>query len=160
MKKYKFIEIIELDSGLKLRNITLGTTGLLIDTNCLSAKVLLLNDNNWGEYCIVEVPKNFIKETGDVPISLGGEIEEFLKNTDTSDKINFSTPKFKEYDVVELVVEKERYSKHGIHKGMRGVVMEKYAINNKWLVIFSDNFGKDIADICVDQDDIVKRENV
>lgn len=38
--------------------------------------------------------------------------------------------------------------------------MEKYAINNKWLVIFSDNFGKDVADICVDQDDIEKRENV
>lgn len=79
MKKYKFIEIIELDIGLKLRNITLGTTGVLIDTNYLSAKVLLLNDNNWGECCIVEVPKNFIKETGDVPISLGSEIEEFLK---------------------------------------------------------------------------------
>ncbi len=160
MKKYKFIEIIELDNGLKLRNITLGTPGILIDTNHPSAKVLLQNDNNWGEYCVVEVPKNLIKETGDVPMSLGIEIEEFLKNTDTSDNIKFSTPKFKEYDVVELIVEKERYSKHGIHKGMEGVIMEKYAINNKWLVIFSDNFGKDIADICIDQNDIEKKKTL
>lgn len=158
MKKYKFIEIIKINDDLKMRNISLGTTGILIDLNYINARVLLCNDNNWGEYCIIEVTKDFIKETGDVPGKLGSEIEEFLKNTNISDKIEFSTPKFREYDVVELIVEEEKYSKHGIHKGMKGVVMEKYAIKNKWLVIFSDDFGKDIADICVHQNDIIKYE--
>lgn len=156
MKKYKFIEIIKIDNALKLKNISLGTTGILIDLNYLRAKVLLCNDNNWGEYCVIEVPKRFIKETSEVPSKIGNEIEEFLKTTNVTNKVDFSIPKFKEYDVVELIVEAEKYSKYGVHKGMKGVIMEKYAIKNKWLVIFSDDFGKDIADICVHQNDIIK----
>ena len=158
MKKYKFIEIIKINDDLKMRNISLGTTGILIDLNYINARVLLCNNNNWGEYCVIEVPQNFIKETSNVSSKLGSEIEEFFKNTNVSEKIDFSIPKFKEYDVVELIVEEEKYSRHGIHKGMKGVIMEKYAIKNKWLVIFSDEFGKDIADICVHQNDIVKYE--
>ena len=158
MKKYKFIEIIKIDNDLKKKNISLGTTGILIDLNYINARVLLCNNNNWGEYCVIEVPQNFIKETSEVPIKLAREIEEFLKNTNVSEKIDFNTPKFKEYDVVELIVEEEKYSRHGIHKGMKGVIMEKYAIKNKWLVIFSDEFGKDLADICVHQNDIIKYE--
>ena len=157
MKKYKFIEIIKIDNDLKKKNISLGTTGILIDLNYINARVLLCNNNNWGEYCVIEVPQNFIKETSEVPIKLAREIEEFLKNTNVSEKIDFNTPKFKEY-VVELIVEEEKYSRHGIHKGMKGVIMEKYAIKNKWLVIFSDEFGKDLADICVHQNDIIKYE--
>ena len=158
MKKYKFMEIIKINDDLKKRHISLGTTGILLDLNYINAKVLLCNNNNWGEYCVIEVNQNCIKETGDVANRLGSEIEEFLKNTNVSEKIDFDTPKFKEYDVVELIVEEEKYSRHGIHKGMKGIIMEKYAIKNKWLVIFSDEFGKDIADICVHQNDIIKYE--
>ena len=60
----------------------------------------------------------------------------------------------KEYDRVELIVEKEAYAKEGVHKGMTGCVISSYAINNQWLIIFSeDGTGKDIADICVDRED-------
>ena len=34
--------------------------------------------------------------------------------------------RIKEYDLVELLVEKEEYAEHGIHKGEIGCVMELY----------------------------------
>ena len=60
----------------------------------------------------------------------------------------------KEYDKVELIVEKPKYAIEGVHKGMAGCVMSSYAINNQWLVVFSeDGAGKDIAEICIDRED-------
>ena len=43
----------------------------------------------------------------------------------------------KEYDLVELLVEHEKYSKYNVHKGNKGCVISKYAINNKVEVDFT-----------------------
>lgn len=47
------------------------------------------------------------------------------------------------YDIVELIVEDDKYSKFGIHKGDRGCVMDDNAIENYIEVDFSgiDNDG-------------------
>ena len=37
-------------------------------------------------------------------------------------------------DVVELVTEKEKYAKEGVHKGMQGVNCDKRKIDGCWLV--------------------------
>ena len=60
----------------------------------------------------------------------------------------------KEYDKVELITEDPKYAIEGVYKGMTGCVISSYAINNKWLIIFSENStGKDIAEISVDRND-------
>ena len=41
------------------------------------------------------------------------------------------------YDMVELLVEEERYTKFGIHKGDRGCVMDNNAVQNYIEVDFS-----------------------
>ncbi|MDE6004793.1 MAG: hypothetical protein K2G88_05340, partial [Oscillospiraceae bacterium] len=70
------------------------------------------------------------------------------------ESFNVGENNVKEYDLIEMIVEKDNYSKHGVHKGMRGVVMQNHAIMNKWYVIFSDNeTGEDIADILVHEND-------
>ena len=62
----------------------------------------------------------------------------------------------KEYDRVKLTVEKEKYAKFGVHKGMRGVVMENYCIDSEYYVIFTDeSTAEDIADLCVYEDDLI-----
>ena len=42
-----------------------------------------------------------------------------------------------EYDMVELLVEKEKYAKYGIHNGARGYVISTTAIHNNIEVDFT-----------------------
>ena len=42
----------------------------------------------------------------------------------------------KEYDRVELIVEKEKYANEGVHKGMDGWICDPRNINGQWLVCF------------------------
>ena len=44
----------------------------------------------------------------------------------------------KEYDGVRLIVEKEQYAKHGVHKGMRGWICDGAFVNGTWLVSFDE----------------------
>ncbi len=45
----------------------------------------------------------------------------------------------KEYDYVEVTVEKEKYAKQGVHKGMRGTILDPRNIDGQWLVFFEDD---------------------
>lgn len=65
--------------------------------------------------------------------------------------------KIKEYDMVELIVEEDRYAKFGIHKGDRGCVMDNNAVQDYIEVDFSgiDKNGKFYGDcISVKIDDL------
>ena len=44
----------------------------------------------------------------------------------------------KEYDYVEVIVEKEKYAKQGVHKGMRGTILDPRNIDGQWLVVFEN----------------------
>ncbi len=59
-------------------------------------------------------------------------------------------------DAVRLIVEKDRYTKEGIHKGMYGVICDAEKINGLWLVNFPQ-YGEhpDISTISVREEDLV-----
>ena len=44
----------------------------------------------------------------------------------------------KEYDIVEVTVEKEKYAKQGVHKGMQGTILDPRNIDGQWLVVFEN----------------------
>ena len=44
----------------------------------------------------------------------------------------------KEYDIVEVKVEKEKYAKQGVHKGMQGTILDPRNIDGQWLVVFEN----------------------
>lgn len=44
----------------------------------------------------------------------------------------------KEFSYVEVLVEKEEYSKEGVHKGMCGTILDPRCIDGHWLVYFED----------------------
>ena len=48
----------------------------------------------------------------------------------------------KEMDCVEVIVEKEKYIKHGVHIGMQGWICLEESINGKWLVDFPQPMDK------------------
>ena len=58
-------------------------------------------------------------------------------------------------DCVEVIVEKEKYVKDGVHKGMQSCICDDRYINSSWLVNFPQCGEKtDIATISVDEQDL------
>ncbi len=61
----------------------------------------------------------------------------------------------KEMDCVEVIVEKEKYVKDGVHKGMQGWICLDDNSNGTWLVNFPQYGEKnDISTISVDEQDL------
>ena len=66
----------------------------------------------------------------------------------------------KEMDCVEVINEKDRYVKDGVHKGMQGWICDQDFINGTWLVNFPQYGEKDdIAEISVLEEDLVLLPN-
>ncbi len=58
-------------------------------------------------------------------------------------------------DCVELIVEKDKYTKEGVHMGMQGWICDERNIENSWLVNFPQCGAKeDIATIPVKEKDL------
>ncbi len=58
-------------------------------------------------------------------------------------------------DCVEVIVEKTRYAKEGVHKGMQGIIFEPEKLHGYWLVLFPQCGEKeDIAFTGILEDDL------
>lgn len=61
----------------------------------------------------------------------------------------------KEMDCVEVIVEKEKYARYGVHKGMQGWICDPRSIDGTWLVNFPQYGEKDdIATLDVKEEDL------
>ncbi|MBR6682381.1 MAG: hypothetical protein IKL40_05300 [Clostridia bacterium] len=59
-------------------------------------------------------------------------------------------------DCVEIIVEKEKYAKEGVHKGMQGVIWLEKCIDGEWDVCFPQCGEKeDIAEISIKEEDMM-----
>lgn len=62
----------------------------------------------------------------------------------------------KEMDCVEVTVEKDKYARDGVHKGMQGWICDSRNIDDSWLVNFPQYGEKeDIATIAVKEQDLL-----
>ena len=58
-------------------------------------------------------------------------------------------------DRVRVTVEKERYAKHGVHKGMHGWICFEQVVEGFWLVNFPQYGEKDdVAEISIQEEDM------
>ena len=58
-------------------------------------------------------------------------------------------------DCVELIVEKTKYAKEGVHKGMQGVIWKPECKDGCWVVLFPQCGDKeDIADLYISEEDL------
>lgn len=63
-------------------------------------------------------------------------------------------------DCVEVIVEKEKYAKEGVHKGMQGWICLDECSNGYWLVNFPQYGEKDdIAEISIREEDLILLPN-
>ncbi|MBQ8579215.1 MAG: hypothetical protein IJ448_00790 [Oscillospiraceae bacterium] len=62
----------------------------------------------------------------------------------------------KEFDCVEVIVEKEKYARDGVHKGMQGWICWNESIDASWLVSFPQYGEKpNIATIGIKEEELM-----
>lgn len=144
-------DIVQLNKDYK--GFEKGTTGIVIELQGGNCKCIFLDKNNLGDYAVAVAPQELLSTIDSLPKQFQEDIE---KNKDKLTKTSFAPSDVHIYDLVEVVVQKEKYAKFGVNKGMQGVVMSEQAVMGQWQVIFSeDGTGNDIADICIDEKDFI-----
>ncbi len=137
MKIYDFVELISSLDYLEEKGIHKGSKGTIVELKNNNAFVVFFNEKNMGDYAFANVETKFLKTIGEFPKENLDKLKVFIKNLDYNKNIQFTDVNMKEYDLVELLVEDERYTKFGVHKGDRGCVISNCAIQNKVEVDFS-----------------------
>lgn len=156
--KFNMYDDVKLNTELEElseKGIHNGCLGIVLEIKNNECLVLFFNKLNRGDYACCNVDKKFLTVLNLNYKKYNDGWEKFKATRDLT-KDSFKPQKFFEYDLVELTVEKEKYSKYGVHKGMQGVVMENYCIDSEYYVIFTDeSTAEDIADLCVNEDDLI-----
>ena len=137
MKIYDFVELISSLDYLEKQGIHKESKGTIIELKSNNAFVVFFNEKNMGNYAFANVETKFLKTIGEFPKEHIDKLNAFIKDLDYANNTQFTDNKIKEYDLVELLVEDEKYSKFGVHKGNRGCVISNCAIQNKVEVDFS-----------------------
>ena len=154
MKENDIVTLINLKKDYENKNLYLNANGVVLKVLPFEKlQVLFLNDLIIGDYAVVVVDNVDVKsQNAKLPLN-------FVKELQTSNKLSvenitkkqkFEKLPFKECDKVELIVEDEKYSKFGLHKGAIGYVAIDYAVSNSILVDFSKtNDSEEIFDSCI-----------
>ena len=141
MKENDIVTLINLKKEYENKYLYLHTNGVVLKILPKGkARVLFLNDKIVGDYAVLEVEETDLKKEDLVlPINFVKELKTSNKISEEniSKKENFEKSIFKENDLVELIIEDEKYTKYGLHTGERGVVCINYSIKNTVLVDFS-----------------------
>ena len=128
MKNLKLIRLVNEKPYLE-NNLKKDLHGIVVEESANAVLVLFFNPGNVGDYAIVKVSvQDVVFEKEEIPFKVKAELlcklDEIIKNAQ-----NYLKPSVvNDYDMVELMVEKEGYSKHGIHKGDIGCVMDSNAV--------------------------------
>ena len=136
MKKSDLVKLK--NDNYKSHNLTKDMHGIVIKTNYDNADVLFFNPGNVGDYAVVNIKNEDLDSDKE---NLPAELEkELLSESDAlrSRAKGVLVPvAINEYDMVELLVEEERYAEFGAHKGDVGRVMDNNAVQNYIEVDFS-----------------------
>ena len=157
MKKLDLVNLKN-DRPYKSHNLIKGMHGIVVDVNFDNADVLFFNPHNVGDYAIVNVKLVYLElDKEKLPKEFEKELLSKLETLKLTAKNVIEPIAINEYDMVELLVEEERYAKFGIHKGDRGCVMDNDVVQNYIEVDFSgiDKNGEFYGDcISVKIDDL------
>lgn len=161
MKNLDLIQLVN-DKAYKKNNLEKNMHGIIIEAEDMFSKVLFFNPQNLGEYMILQLKNSdFIVCKEQIPNDIKEELILNLDKLISKSKDKFDEIKFKDYDMVELIVEDDKYTKFGVHKGDLGCVMDCKAIQNYIEVDFSKidkdgNFYGDCIAVKIDDLKIVK----
>lgn len=161
MKKFDLVKLKN-SEPYKSHNVIDDMHGIVVGVIHENAEVLFFNPHNVGDYTIVDVKTTDLDlDKEKLPIEIEKELL-FKLGTVKSKAKNILEPiAINEYDMVELLVEEERYAKFGIHKGYTGCVMDNNAVQNYIEVDFSGidkdgNYYGDCISVRIDHLKVIK----
>jgi len=161
MKNLDLIQLVD-DKAYKKNNLEKNMHGVIVEAEDIFSKVLFFNPQNLGEYIILQLKNSdFIVCKEQIPNDIKEELILNLDNLISKANDKFDEIKIKDYDLVELIVEDDKYTKFGVHKGDLGCVMDCKAIQNYIEVDFSyinekGEFCGDCIAVKIDDVKIVK----
>ena len=121
MKKGAMVRIIN-EKKQKALCIDKEERGIVLQTHSGIADVLFFNPKVMGEYTIKELSIHDLSVESEVlPKEIEQELFSDIEKVYKKAKVGFTPVPFKIGDRVQLIVEDDRYSKHGIHR-MQSVV--------------------------------------
>ena len=142
MKEYDIVTLVNLKQDYKNKNLYLNANGIVLKILPYDKlQVIFFNDNIIGDFAVVTVNKIDVKEQDfALPINFVNEFKNFNKFEEKIiyNKQEFLTQEFKECERVELIVEDDKYTKYGLHKGEIGYIAIDYAVSNSIEVDFPD----------------------
>ncbi len=137
MKKFDLI-YLKNDKPYKEYNLEKNMHGIVIECNIDKLDVLFFNPKNQGDYIIAKINTfDVANEKEKLPENVLKELMSKLENIKSKAKEKFEPLKINAYDMVELLVEDNKYAKYGVHKGDKGCVMDDYAVQGYVEVDFS-----------------------
>ena len=160
----KKLDLVKLKNSepYKSHNVIDDMHGIVVDANHENAEVLFFNPHNVGDYTIVNVKTTDLDlDKEKLPIEIEKELLSKLGTVKSKAKNILEPIAINEYDMVELLVEEERYAKFGIHKGDKGCVMDNNAVQNYIEVDFSGiekdgNYYGDCISVRIDHLKVIK----
>ena len=137
MKKFDLVKLINEKPYIK-NNLQKNMHGIVINVDVSTIAVLFFNPQNEDQYAIVNVNiRDLIIDKEKIPNEIQRELSVKLDKLLDKAKNILEPVTIKEYDMVELIVEEDKYAKYGIHKGDRGFVMDNKVVQNCIEVDFS-----------------------
>ena len=160
----KNLDLVKLknDKPYKEFNLIMDMHGIVVELNGDNAGVLFFNPNNVGEYAIINVKIEDLEiDREKIPPEFLKELHLNLSTIISKAKNKIKPIAIKEYSMVELLVEDEKYSRFGIHKGDTGCVMDNNAVQNYVEVDFSGidkngNYHGDCISVKIDDLKLIK----
>lgn len=137
MKKLNLVKLVNEKPYIK-NNLQKDMHGIVIALNIDNADVMFFNAQNVGNYAIVNVKlSDIVFDKEKLPAKMTEEILSNINKLTARSKSYLEPIDINEYETVELLVEDDKYTKFGVHKGNRGCVMDNKAVQNHILVDFS-----------------------
>ena len=154
LKQYDCIKLNQEVEALATHGIHKGCRGIIAKFGEKRSLVLFFNPEDLGDYAYAEAENSDMVFNGKIAESIREEMIEHLAQEDPTKKTSFEPTLLREYDTVRIIVEKPKYAKAGVHKGMIGTILNPEKIGGCWDVYFEDEDGADTINCTIKETDM------
>lgn len=131
-----------------------GCIGVVIKISGKRALVIFHNPIDFGDNAWAWADLDALDFFDRAPEEICNDHLAWAKKQDPAKKLSFEPALLQEYDLVEVTVEKAKYAKEGIHKGMQGTILLPIKSSGKWYVVFFDEVALEDTDIWIHESDL------